>query len=78
MSKSNKEKRVPAVGEIFRHRYLGEVYELSVVSTEGGIGYEMKGVIYQSPTAAAKALVGSDQSVNGRTFWHIDRSSGLH
>jgi hypothetical protein len=72
MSKDKKEKRIPAVGEFFYHRYMGVVYELKVVETEGGIGYELEGVIYKSPTAAAKALVGPHQPTNGRSFWHID------
>lgn len=62
----------PEVGRRFQHRYKGTMYVLTVVKTSDGIGYELLGKIYQSPTAAAKALVGSDQPTNGRKFWHID------
>ncbi len=68
----NKERKDPDVGRKFQHRFKGEVYTLTVVATDDGIGYELLGEVYRSPTAAAKALVGKDQSTNGRKFWHID------
>ena len=49
------------------------MYEMKVVETEDGIGYELEGAIYKSPTAAAKAIVGPDQFTNGRKFWHMDK-----
>jgi hypothetical protein len=67
-----KKRNEPDVGNVYRHRYKGTMYELTVVKTSGGIGYELLGNVYSSPTAAAKALVGKDQPTNGRTFWHID------
>ena len=70
--KTNDKRRVPDAGEVFVHRYKGVSYTLKVVTTEGGIGYELDGEVYQSPTAAAKAIVGQDQFVNGRKFWKID------
>jgi hypothetical protein len=72
MNEKKSNRREPAVGETFQHRYMGDVYTMTVVRTENGIGYELLGEIYRSPTAAAKALVGKDQSTNGRKFWHID------
>ncbi|QDV69031.1 hypothetical protein Poly24_27450 [Rosistilla carotiformis] len=71
MAKNNTRKE-PDVGRQFQHRYMGDVYTLTVVKTDSGIGYELLGEVYRSPTAAAKALVGKDQSTNGRKFWHID------
>lgn len=73
MSGSKKVRREPEVGEVFQHRYNGTMYTLTVVSTETGIGYELLGKIYNSPTAAAKAIVGKDQHTNGRTFWHMNK-----
>jgi hypothetical protein len=69
----NKESRSPNIGEVFHHKYKGERYEMKVVKTDNGIGYELLGVIYKSPTAAAKAIVGADQFVSGRNFWHMDK-----
>ncbi len=62
----------PEVGRTFQHRYKGEMYTLTVVETDDGIGYELMGTVYRSPTAAAHALVGPNQPTNGRKFWHID------
>ena len=67
-----KVRKQPEVGQVFQHRYQGTLYTLSVVPTTDGIGYELLGKVYRSPTAAAKALVGKDQSINGRSFWHIE------
>jgi hypothetical protein len=66
------ERKEPEVGRQFQHRYKGDLYTLTVVETDDGIGYELMGEVYRSPTAAAKALVGKEQSTNGRKFWHID------
>lgn len=67
-----KTRKVPEIGSVFQHRYKGTLYTLTVVETDSGVGFEMQGKIYQSPTAAAKALVGKHQATNGRKFWHID------
>jgi hypothetical protein len=42
-----------------------------VVQTEDGIGYKVGEDVYKSPTAAAKSIVGKDQFINGRKFWHM-------
>jgi len=70
---AEKERKTPEIGAVFRHRYMGVVYEMKVVETQEGIGYEMGGIVYKSPTAAAKALVGKNQPTNGRAFWHMDK-----
>jgi len=67
-----KKSREPRVGNVYRHRFKGVLYELTVVETPDGIGYELLGTVYRSPTAAAKALAGKDHQTNGRKFWHID------
>ena len=74
MKRTDKKQRVPDVGEAFHHNYKGVSYTLKVVSTEDGIGYELNGAIYRSPTAAAKAVVGQNQFINGRQFWKIDET----
>jgi hypothetical protein len=64
----------PKVGEVFEHSYKGTPYKMVVVETEEGIGYMVDQSIYSSPTAAAKAVVGKNQFVNGWKFWNMDRS----
>ena len=66
-----KDRKEPKPGTAFRHTYKGILYTLTVVKTEEGIGYELLGKTYKSPTAATKAIVGN-QYINGRKFWHID------
>ena len=63
----------PAVGTKFQHRYMGTLYTMTVVQVDDGVGYELLGTVYRSPTAAAKALVGKNQPTNGRAFWHMDK-----
>jgi len=65
--------KTPAIGAKFQHRYMGTLYTMTVVEVDGGIGYELLGKVYRSPTAAAKALVGPNQPTNGRSFWHMDK-----
>ncbi len=64
----------PPVGLECVHRYQGVLYKMVVVATaDGGIGYSVDGVVYASPTAAAKAVIGKDQFIYGRKFWHLDK-----
>lgn len=63
----------PAIGSTFEHRYKGTLYTMTVVESDSGVGYEVDGEVYRSPTAAAKAVVGVDQFVNGRKFWKLDK-----
>jgi hypothetical protein len=46
---------------------------MTVVQTDTGVGYQVGDKVYQSPTAAAKAVVGKNQFTNGRKFWHMDK-----
>ncbi len=63
----------PPVGLVCEHRYKGTLHTMVVVETaDGKVGYQVDGVIHASPTAAAKAVVGKDQFINGRTFWHLE------
>jgi hypothetical protein len=45
---------------------------MEVVEQGDGVGYRVGSVVYKSPTAAAKSVVGKDQSINGWSFWHMD------
>jgi hypothetical protein len=62
----------PPIGNVYQHRHKGVVHFLTVVKTEDGVGFELNGTVYRSPTAAAKAIVGKHQQTNGRKFWHVD------
>jgi hypothetical protein len=65
----------PKVGSKFQHKHMGTLYIMTVVELDGGIGYEVLGTVYRSPTAAAQSIVGEHTSTNGRTFWHMDKPS---
>lgn len=63
----------PPVGLECVHKYKGTLYRMIVVERpDGTIGYKVDDVVYASPTAAAKAIVGQDQFINGRKFWHLE------
>lgn len=61
----------PEVGSQYEHNYKGVLYTMIVVKSDSEVGYMVNGVVFRSPTAAAKAIVGKDQFVNGRRFWHM-------
>lgn len=63
-------RRPPKVGMTFRRRYKGRLYHVRIVRTRGRVGYQVRGKLYATPTAAAKSITGTD--VNGWTFWRID------
>ena len=67
-----KKRTPPSVGSKYRHVFRGELYEMVVVESPEGIGYEVRGEVFRSPTAAAKAVVGKDQHTNGWNFWNMD------
>ena len=49
-------------------------HHLKIVSTPGGIGYEVSGKIFRSPSTAAKSI--TNTAVNGWVFWRRDRGAG--
>lgn len=65
-----KRREPPEVGGTFERTYKAKVYRLRIVRVEGGVGFKLGGKLYQTPTAAAKAVVGRD--VNGWVFWGIE------
>lgn len=68
-------KRVlPPAGTRYPKKYKGEEFILTVVETDSGIGYSLDGYVFKSPTAAAKAVVGQHQFINGWKFWKMDES----
>ena len=72
MARGNKP--TPPVGTVCEHRYKGEIVTMEIVrSSDGEILFQVLGVQYASPTAAAKAIVGHDQFINGRKFWHFEK-----
>lgn len=62
----------PSIGRVFQHNYKGTLYTMVVVQTKEGVAYKVGEEIYRSPTAAAKSIVGKDQFINGRSFWHMN------
>lgn len=65
-------KTPPPIGSTFQHVYHGEQFEMTVVEDGEGVGYEVEGQIFRSPTAAAQWVVGEHRSVNGWKFWNMD------
>ncbi len=50
--------------------YKGKTYTLKVVKTDRGIGYDLRGTVFSSPSTAAKSLTKTE--INGWKFWRID------
>lgn len=61
---------VPKVGKTFSRVFKGKKYSMSVVKKGEGIGYEVGGKVFRSPSAAAKSV--TSHAVNGWVFWHIE------
>jgi Protein of unknown function (DUF2924) len=66
-----KDRKAPKVGVTFERTFNHKKYQLKVVSTPDGIGYDVGGQVFRSPSAAAKSI--TKISVNGWRFWHMDR-----
>jgi hypothetical protein len=64
-----KERANPKVGSKFVKEYKHRTYKLKIVKAEGGVGYELDGTVYSSPSTAAKSLTKGE--VNGWQFWKI-------
>jgi len=65
-----KQRTKPKVGLEFTKEYKRKTYKLKVVKTEGGVGYELGGTIFTSPSTAAKSITKNE--INGWKFWGID------
>lgn len=65
------ERKTPKVGVLLEGTFAKKHYTLKVVQTADGLGYELNGKIYKTPTAAAKSITKFE--VNGWRFWHMRR-----
>ena len=65
-------RQTPEVGSVFEHIFQGALYTMEVVQSPDGVGYMVGGIVFKSPTAAAKFVVGKEQFINGWRFWHMD------
>lgn len=61
---------LPKVGTVFEKRYKKTFHRLTIVKTEGGVGFKVAGKTFRTPTGAAKSITGSD--VNGWMWWGIE------
>jgi hypothetical protein len=67
-----KERPAPKVGQVYERKYKRKNYRMVVVKTKSGIGFQVGGQVFPTPTAAAKAVVGQHQSISGPKFWRMD------
>ena len=61
---------LPAAGATFSRTFGGVDYIMTVVRQGRDIGYKVGEKIYESPSAAAKAV--TQHAVNGWRFWRIE------
>jgi hypothetical protein len=73
MPKRIERKSLPKLGSTLEKSYKGHIYKAKVISvneSKGHVRLEVNGKKYASPSAAAKALTGSE--TNGWRFWGIN------
>jgi hypothetical protein len=63
-------RKPPEVGRKFTHKFKDKVFTMTVVRTDKGIGYEVKGRVFGSPSTAAKHVSGHEE--NGYDYWHTE------
>jgi hypothetical protein len=68
-----KEHNVPKVGTIWETTFKKRKYVMKVVSTRSGIGYEVGGRLFKSPSGAAQSI--TKTGANGWVFWKIEEKS---
>ena len=64
-----KRRATPWIGTEFIRDYKRKSYKLKVVKASDGVGYELNGTVYSSPSSAAKSLTKGE--VNGWKFWRM-------
>ncbi len=69
---AKKERNLPQVGTNFTKKYKGNEYTMSVIENNGKIKYRISGRVYDSPSAAAKAVIGGKHEINGWVFWRMN------
>lgn len=65
-----RKKTPPIAGTIFKIEHKGRVYRLVVVESNGRTAYSTGGIVFRSPTAAARSIART--ATDGWTFWRID------
>jgi hypothetical protein len=65
-----KKRQNPKVGTEFVKEYKGKTYRLRVVRVGNGVGFQLGGEVFTSPSTAGKSITGSE--LNGWKFWNID------
>jgi hypothetical protein len=66
-----KDHKAPKIGSTFEKMFKQRKFQLNIVSTPSGTGYEVRGQVFRSPSGAAKSI--TKTSVNGWKFWHMDK-----
>ncbi len=56
----------PPIGTECTRRHKGKTFTMTVVSTDGGLGYRVGRKVFSTPTAAAKSITNTE--VNGWVF----------
>jgi hypothetical protein len=60
----------PKVGRVFQKRYKGCLYQLTIVTVSGGVGYKVGDEVFRTPSGAAESITGCE--VNGWKWWGIE------
>jgi ribosomal protein L2 len=74
MPARKKRDSLPLLGTVFTREYKGKIRQAKVVdvdSENGRVKLEVEGIIYDSPTAAARSFVRNQ--VDGWIWWHMDQ-----
>jgi len=65
-----KKRKPAAVGTTYTKAYKGARYTMKIVKRGTEVGYSVKGIVYETPSAAANSI--SKNKANGWTFWKIE------
>jgi hypothetical protein len=65
-----KQRTKPKVGLEFVKEYKRKTYKLKVVRADAGVGYDVGGTVFTSPSTAAKSITKNE--INGWKFWGMD------
>jgi hypothetical protein len=64
-----KERKLPKAGMVFTRKFKDTEYSMKVIEIDGQIKYKTGKNLYNSPTAAAQAVIKNKYTVNGWVFW---------
>jgi hypothetical protein len=65
-----KDRTPPPIGASFIRKYKKKAHAMKVVANGDAVGYLVRGTVFKTPTAAAKAITKTE--VNGWVFWGIE------